>query len=302
MPLNGEEVKKKGAAIPTIEFRPHDETTEGVELFELDSLYKKTFKSKHDPFAPHRVNFHHLIYITEGVGTHFIDFNRYPCQAGSFIFINSRQVHAFDLENQPQGLLLIFTQAFLDSIRTNIRVPVFSSGFYAATGAPVLTVQGSVKESFEVLLAEIQNVSGENPHDRLIFQLLFTALVLKLHQLQSDVNQHQVSEQQRHQFEQFLSLIEDKYTSVKDASYYADLMGMSYKSLNQVCKSVTRQTPKQIIDAHTILEAKRKLAIERIQITQLAYELGFEDVSNFVKYFKKHTLVTPSQFQANLTG
>ncbi len=289
-------------AIPDIEFQPHNEATAGVELLELDSLYKRAFESDFDPIVPQRVNFHHLIYITEGVGTHFIDFNRYPYQPGSFIFINSRQVHAFDLENQPQGLSLIFTQVFLDSIRTNIRVPVFSSGFYAATEAPVLYVEGAVKESFEALLEEIKKVSGEKRYDRLIFQLLFTALVLKLHQIRSDLKNHPISEQRRKQFAHFLSLIEEKYVSVKDVSVYADMMGMTYKSLNQICKSVISQTPKQIFDAHTILEAKRRLAIEDIQITQLAYELGFDDVSNFIKYFKKHTLLTPQQFQNNLDG
>ena len=276
--------------------------TVGVELLELETLYKKTHSMDFNTFEPHRVDFHHLVYISEGVGTHFIDFDRYPYQPGSFIFINSRQVHAFDLENRPLGLLILFTQAFLDSIRINIRVPVFSSGFYAATEAPVLTVQGAVKESLEALLTEIRNIAGEMPHDRLIFQLLFTALILKLHQIRSGSKDHSVSEHRRKQIANFLSLIEENYVSVKDAGFYSELMGMTYKSLNQICKSVIGQTPKQIIDAHTILEAKRRLAIENIQITQLAYEIGFEEVGNFIKYFKKHTLMTPLQFQKNLNG
>jgi len=287
---------------PSIEYRPHDEATAGVELLELDSLYKKSPNLDYCVFEPHRVNFHHLIYIRKGAGSHFIDFNRYPYQSGSFIFINSRQIHAFEAENRPQGLLMLFTQEFLDSIRVNIRVPVFSSGFYSVYNAPILTVQDAVKESFEVLMTEIRNVSGEKPHDRLVFQLLFTVLVLKLHQIRSDSNDPRVSERRRKQFTSFLSLIEENYTAGKDASLYADLMGMTYKSLNLICKSVIGQTPKQIIDAHTVLEAKRRLAIENIQITQLAYELGFEDVGNFIKYFKKHTLMTPLQFQNSLDG
>lgn len=289
-------------AIPNIEYQPQDEATVGVELLELETLYKKSNSMDFRTFEPHRVDFHHLVYISEGAGTHFIDFNRYPYQTGSFIFINSRQVHAFELENKPLGLLILFTQAFLDSIRINIRVPVFSSGFYAATEAPVLTVQGEVKESLEALLTEIKNISGEMQHDRLIFQLLFTALILKLHQIRSGSKDHLVSEHRRKQIASFLSLIEENYISVKDASYYADLMGITYKSLNKTCKSVIGQTPKQIIDAHTILEAKRRLAIENIQVTQLAYELGFEEVGNFIKYFKKHTLMTPLQFQQNSKG
>lgn len=288
--------------IPTIEFHPQDETSASVELLELDSIYKRSSKFEFDPFAPHRVQFHHLIYITEGVGTHFIDFNDYPYQVGSFVFINRYQVHAFDFDNQPKGLMLLFTQEFLDSIRISIRVPVFASGFHAASKTPVFTVDHELKKSCEVLLTEIRNINGKKPYDPLIFQLLFTSLILKLHRERSDTYGHQLSEARRLQFSRYLSLVEDNFLSTRDAAVYADMMGMTYKTLNQLCKQATRQTPKQLIDAHTILEAKRRLAIENIQVTQLAYELGFEEVSNFIKYFKKHTLMTPHQFKESLKG
>lgn len=288
--------------IPTIEFQPQDKNNPGVELFELDSLYKRSSKLAFDPFAPHRVQFHHLIYITEGVGTHFIDFNRHPCQAGSFVFINRQQVHAFDFDNQPQGFLLLFTQEFVDSIHIRIRVPEFTSGFYAASERPVLTVDHALKESCEGILSEIRKVTGKERDDLLILQLLFTTLILKLHRKRSDASGHQLSEAHRQQFSHFVSLVEDNFSSTKEAAVYADMMNMTYKTLNHLCKQAARQTPKQLIDAHTILEAKRRLAIEDTQVSQLAYALGFEEVSNFVKYFKKHTLVTPNQFKDSLKG
>ncbi len=288
------------SVFPKIEFRAHPRTLPGVELIELGHLYSRAQGFDHDIFASHRVNFHHLIYITKGTGTHFIDFNRHSYEAGSCMFINAGQVHAFDSKNQPKGHLIVFTQAFLDTVRTTIRVPLFISGFYPAIEVPILTVQGPLKESVEALLRELMGVKGEMPHDELIFQLLFTALVLKLHQMRPGKEKEPVSEERRQHFVRFLSLVEEKYGSLKDASLYADLMGMTYKLLNTTCKLITNQTPKQIIDAHIILEAKRRLAIENIQVTQLTYELGFDDVSNFVKYFKKHTLMTPSQFQNSL--
>jgi len=65
-------------------------------------------------------------------------------------------------------------------------------------------------------------------------------------------------------------------------------------------KLATKQTTKQLIDAYVILEAKRKLSIENIRVQQLADELGFDEVTNFVKYFKKNTLLTPSQFKKSI--
>lgn len=79
-------------------------------------------------------------------------------------------------------------------------------------------------------------------------------------------------------------------------------MGVTYKTLNKLCKQVAHQTPKQLIDAYTILEAKRRLAIQNIQVTQLAYELGFEETTNFIRYFKKHTSMTPHLFKISVSG
>ena len=95
-------------------------------------------------------------------------------------------------------------------------------------------------------------------------------------------------------------LLEKNYTTLRDAKAYAELLSLTYKSLNEICKLSSTQTTKQLIDAHTILEAKRKLCIDDIRIQQLADELGFDEVTNFVKYFKKHTLLTPTQFKKSL--
>ncbi len=288
--------------IPTVEFTPQQETNAGVELLQLKSVYKRSSKLKVNMFAPHRVQFHHLIYITQGSGTHFIDFHEYPFKKGNIIFINQHQVHAFDSKKQHDGIMILFTQEFIDSIQTSIRVPVFSTGFYSPSVQPVLKVKNELQKSCETLLSEMKNLDGQKQYDPLIMQLLFTSLILKLHRERSDHNHPSPSESRRQQFANFLSLVEKHFVSVRDATDYAKKMSITYKTLNQLCKQATRQTPKQLIDAHTILEAKRRLAIENVQVSELAYDLGFEEVSNFVKYFKKHTSLTPSKFKETISG
>lgn len=98
---------------------------------------------------------------------------------------------------------------------------------------------------------------------------------------------------------QFLKLIEQNFTINRNASFYADKMGLSYKSLNLLSKKTSNKTAKQLIDSHTVLEAKRRLVIEKSQVKEIAYDLGFDEVTNFIKYFKRQTLLTPSQFKSN---
>ncbi len=197
---------------------------------------------------------------------------------------------------------MLYTQKFIDSIRINMRAPIFASSNLAMFDSPVLNVDKALKKSCEVLLQELLNVTGHQKYDALISQLLFTSLLLKLHHERPNRYGNELSEERVVKFSRFLALVEKHFATVKDANKYADMIGMTYKSLNQLCKLAANQTPKQLIDAHIILEAKRRLAIENIQVMQLAYQFGFEDPSNFIKYFKKETRLTPHQFKKSLKG
>ncbi len=288
--------------IPNIEFKPQDSVSMDIEIIELDYIYQRIPVFSHDPGKPHRDKFYCLIYITQGEGKHFIDFNHYPFQAGNFILINEGQVHAFDLESRPQGQAIFFTEAFLNTTHTNIRMPFCAPNHFVTPYCPILTCDSARKESCEALLYEINKEQQHSNPDALLMQLLFASLLLMVLREQPSGYANRLSEKQTKKFTQLFTLIEENYMTTREASVYAEMLSTSYKSLNRICKLAVNQTAKQLIDAHTILEAKRSLVIEDIQIQTLAYKLGFEEVSNFVKYFKKHALVTPSKFKENFKG
>jgi AraC-like DNA-binding protein len=70
--------------------------------------------------------------------------------------------------------------------------------------------------------------------------------------------------------------------------------------LNTVSKTVVHQTAKAFIDSFVILEAKRLLVATTLSVKEISYECGFDEPTNFLKYFKKHTNLTPTQFRKTL--
>ena len=52
-----------------------------------------------------------------------------------------------------------------------------------------------------------------------------------------------------------------------------------------------------MVQERIILEAQRMLLYSNLNVSQIGYRLGFDDASYFVKYFKKHTSVSPSEFR-----
>lgn len=287
-------------AIPDIQFSPEKPERAGIEIFTLDRLYKRKASLSHNPAQPHRVEFNCLLYVTAGTGKHFIDFNYHSIKTGSFIFIQKHQVQAFDFSNCPQGFVILFTDEFFSDLQTKIRLPALIPNNLTSLYDPVINVKNQLKTSCENLLSEILIEQDNDNSDPLLIRLLFTTLFFKVMREIPQSQSRHLSDSRITKFQNFIHLVENRSLTSREASDYASMLNITYKSLNEICKLASNNTAKQLIDLETVLEAKRKLAVEDILIQTLAYELGFEEVTNFVKYFKRHTGLTPSQFKKNL--
>ena len=83
----------------------------------------------------------------------------------------------------------------------------------------------------------------------------------------------------------------------KTIKYYAGKLNISTVYLAECIKKATQRTFKEIVNEYTILKAKSLLNNSDLSIIEVAEKLGFEEHSNFAKYFKKHTGQTPKSFK-----
>ncbi|RYE31653.1 MAG: helix-turn-helix domain-containing protein, partial [Sphingobacteriales bacterium] len=100
-------------------------------------------------------------------------------------------------------------------------------------------------------------------------------------------------------FEELIELLEANITTTKRVAQYADLLNLTTYQLNAICKEISGKTCSELINEHIILEAKRHLHATSNQINQIAYHLGYDDISYFIRFFKKHTGFTPESFRHN---
>lgn len=80
------------------------------------------------------------------------------------------------------------------------------------------------------------------------------------------------------------------------------MLQISYKHLNNIVKKCTNKTAKEFIDDFVILEIKRFLCSTSLSVKEIAFKCGFDEQTNFLKYFKKLANDTPSNFRQNLRG
>ena len=130
-----------------------------------------------------------------------------------------------------------------------------------------------------------------------MLRLMLKLLLLKAERIKRTLTPKEKNAEWLSKFNEFKKCLEENFTKNRSADTYAKIIGISYKHLNTVCKSITGHTAKTYIDQFIILEAKRLLAISDSSVKELTYELGFDEPTNFVKFFKKYTNQSPSQFK-----
>lgn len=93
-------------------------------------------------------------------------------------------------------------------------------------------------------------------------------------------------------------LIEANFRTLKQPRDYADLMNVTPKHLNDICKRGLNKTISELIQERLLLEIKRLLTYSSTTtIKELADTLGFHDKSYLMRFFKKHTGLTIDQFR-----
>ena len=85
---------------------------------------------------------------------------------------------------------------------------------------------------------------------------------------------------------------------LRTAKDYADQLSVHVNHLNKVLKENTGKTTTDLISSRLIQEAKILLKQTNWNISEIAYSLGFDEVSHFSNFFKKQTAMAPVVFRA----
>ncbi|KIX21524.1 hypothetical protein SY27_07425 [Flavobacterium sp. 316] len=123
----------------------------------------------------------------------------------------------------------------------------------------------------------------------------FLILCTRIYKEQKKINL--VGETKMDIIRNFSFLVEVHYKSKHTVAEYAELMNKSAKSLTNLFSSHINKTPLQIIQSRIILEAKRMLLNTEMPIKEITFELGFEDMPSFSRFFKNKIGVSPRGYR-----
>ncbi|MGL2965842.1 helix-turn-helix domain-containing protein [Flavobacterium sp. XGLA_31] len=245
----------------------------------------------------HRHDFYFLLVIKKGAGQHTIDFTDYEINDHTVFMMRPGQVHQLDLKAGSSGYLLQFKTDFLyshNSAAQNHLTKLIQFSFYQLEPEgfdKINTLLAEALKEYRIQAKGYQEILKAN---------LSILLIELLRQRQDKVLPAAKSTPYaQEKLEQFLALVEANITTHKQVSQYTELLHLSSYQLSAVTKALLNQTPSEIINDYIVLEAKRQLLATSNQVSQIAYNLGYEDPSYFIRFFKKHTAVSPEAFRQN---
>ncbi|AWA30186.1 AraC family transcriptional regulator [Flavobacterium magnum] len=271
---------------------------EAGEDFYANTLANHLVTSHKHIERPHKHDFYAAILFTKGTGRHHIDFRTFNVKPGSLFLMSPGQAHSWSLSAEADGFIFFHTKAFYDLHFIN---GIDSFTFFSPLrNTCELVLDGVALQETEQRFVKILAESGGAAlkRDELILSLL-SQIYIGFGRAAADQNpinaaQHSYSVR----FHEFEKYVEQHFRTEKSAEAYAGMMHMTAKHLNRINKAVIGKTTTDIITERVLLEAKRMLIHSRKNLSEIAYELGFEDYGYFSKLFKRRVGVGVREFQS----
>lgn len=264
-----------------------------------DDVYINTFKhhlSTHSFIEKsHSHDFFLLVLFTEGFGKHTIDFETYSIKPGSTFLLQPGQIHSWELSQDIDGYIFFYTREYYNLHFATKRIDQYSF-FNSVKSNPEINLN---QAEIKAISLHFKQLISENKSDQIFKKdkiiLILDLILIELARKYWENETHE-SNSYLHKTHQFETLLEKNFKEKKAPSYYADMLHVSLKHLNRICKEVLGKTVTEIIRKRVVLEAKRMLSLKQFTISEIANELGFDSNSYFAKTFKKETGISPKEF------
>nr|WP_293839409.1 helix-turn-helix domain-containing protein [uncultured Arsenicibacter sp.] len=246
---------------------------------------------------PHSHTFYLVMWISEGSGTHTIDFRTYDIAPFQLYFLTPGQVHSWELSPDTKGYNLFFDASFF---RTRFGNRLYQYPFYHShQHEPLIDAAGQQAFLRDLYTYAYREYEQQLPNRADVFLSYIHILLETANRLYSErwigPDTHLYD-----RVRQYEELLEDQFLTVRDVQTYAEQMSLSPNYLNQICKKVVGKTASQLLYERVLIEAQRLLTHTSRSVKEIGYQLGFEDPSYFVRFFRRQAGQTPAEFRASL--
>jgi AraC family transcriptional activator of pobA len=264
-------------------------TKEFIELATLDTPTCAIFKEPEGSSLT-------ILWFREDHNDFIIDGQPYSFSKNEILFLT--EFHKVNSIKKGATNYLRFNRSFYCVIDHDTEVSCKGILFFGSSQLPIIQIPEEEIEHFETLwkMFAIEMLLKDNLQIGMLQMMLKRYLILctRLYKQQKQFpNQKNDSDVIR----EFNFLVEQHFKTKHTVTEYATLLNKSPKTISNIFSKISTKSPLKFIQERILLEAKRLIYYTDKSIKEIAYEIGYEDIQTFSRFFKNQEGFSPSEYK-----
>ena len=250
------------------------------------------------PNDPHVHEFEELLVGISGGLDHFIDFKTTFFHAPYISFITKGKIHRAKPTPTNDNLniwLIRFKSEFIPE--TTFQLYSYYHD-HATLELPGGSCFDRIDQLCHLMFDEVQQPTPDYPVIRHLLSALFT--MIESQRKKTEPKELNNPKTQNITFKNFLVILEENFRRPEGVDFYAEKLFMSSRNLNLICQNILQQSVSEIIETRKLIEAKNLLISTDKTVSEIGYELGYNEKAYFTTVFKRKSGQTPTEFREEM--
>lgn len=265
----------------------------------VDCFQRNVLADSTDAQNPFNITFFEIILITKGSGKFMLDNEVIPFKKGTVLLLPPNKWRQwFEITESFESVYLIFEEEFISKF-FNDPLYLYRFHYFYNTNTPsYLTLENNeLKKNLETLFEiqlEIKNLKPDSEH---FLRALLYYLLIDLNRKYEEHERVNQSFYKEILILKFRKLLEANIHIKQRVSDYTTLLQVSASHLNKLMKAYFGKSTSEVIKERLTLEIKKHLLFSEKNISEISYDLGFSEPSNFNRFFQKQVQMTPKEYR-----
>lgn len=264
---------------------------ENVNNFFIHALNDTSIKLEL-PIPPHKKTVNDFFIVTDGLAKRQVGIRSYEIHKNELLIVPRLHVSTTDnYSDDINGFYCHFSDDFLGDRA------LLTEWNFNTTTTNKIRVDCSVFKRVVTLLTIMNNLYKEGFHkNKNLLEHYLRTVIVEIN-LKDKKKIHSNINKKQEITTAYIKLINTNLNKRYSIKQIADILNLSPNHLNKTIKSHVGKSAQEVYTEIIIQEAKVLLLQTSKDIGEIAFDLGFNDLSYFSKFFKKSTDLTPIAYR-----
>ena len=271
-----------------------------LRFIHVESLDDRSRPSEWTIRPHNHAELNHVFHIAEGGGTMRAEERSLSFDAPCLITVPAGVIHGFRWQSESKGAVVTISSAYLAQLEQ------CDDALSALFTLPhVATLDAAESSLFTVTTERLMAELGWGaPGHRAAAEAKVLDLLVQTVRASGSLSSVGALPSRREAVlvARYRERIEIRFRLREPLSVHANALRTSETRLRVACSLVTGQSPMQVLNERTLLEAQRALLYSNHSVADVAEIVGFEDAAYFSRFFTRHMGLSPRAYRTEKNG